>query len=127
MVGLTQNRVSWRQLTMQEPARQSALGRQQAPPKPPDSVSANVSERGPRERLLDAINELCAMSGYRGVSIAEVCSQAGVSTATFYEHFDAKEDCLLASYRAIAEGLIEPMRPGPPDDGNPSRVTRAVI
>jgi AcrR family transcriptional regulator len=53
-----------------------------------------------RQRLVGAMIDLCAQVGYQNVSVAEVSSQAGVSSATFYEQFDGKEDCLLAAFRA---------------------------
>jgi AcrR family transcriptional regulator len=36
--------------------------------------------------------------GYRQTTIAHICARAGVSRATFYEHFADKEDCFLAAY-----------------------------
>lgn len=59
-----------------------------------------------RERLIEAMTALCAQVGYRSVSIAQVSSRAGVSSATFYEQFDSKEACLLAAYQAAAERLL---------------------
>jgi AcrR family transcriptional regulator len=44
--------------------------------------------------------DLCARVGYQHVSVADVSSRAGVSSATFYEQFEDKEDCLVASFRA---------------------------
>ena len=50
--------------------------------------------------------ELCARVGYQDVSVAQVSSQAGVSSATFYEQFDGKEDCLLAAFSAARERVF---------------------
>jgi AcrR family transcriptional regulator len=58
--------------------------------------------------------ELCAAQGYRAVSIAQVSSGAGVSSATFYEQFDSKEDCLLAAYHVAAERVFGQMHPVEP-------------
>ena len=55
--------------------------------------------------------ELSAQGGYQTVSVAQVSSHAGVSSATFYELFDGKEDCLLAAYGAAADRLFAHMRP----------------
>jgi AcrR family transcriptional regulator len=55
---------------------------------------------------MDAIIELTAREGYQGVSVAEVSARARVSSATFYELFGGKEDCLLAAYRSIADRLL---------------------
>ncbi len=55
--------------------------------------------------------ELSARAGYQAVSIAQVSSRAGVSSATFYEQFEGKEDCLVAAYRAVAERMLGQMEP----------------
>jgi AcrR family transcriptional regulator len=60
--------------------------------------------------------ELAARTGYQRVTIAQVSSRARVSSATFYEQFEDKEDCLLAAYRAAAERVLGQMQlPGGPD------------
>jgi AcrR family transcriptional regulator len=43
-----------------------------------------------------------ARDGYGNASVARVIGQAGVSRATFYEHFTGKEECFLAAYREVA-------------------------
>jgi len=63
-----------------------------------------------RQRLVQAMIELSAKSGYQEVSIAELCAGAGVSTVTFYEEFQDKEEALLSAYRVCAEGVFGPMR-----------------
>jgi AcrR family transcriptional regulator len=50
-----------------------------------------------RERLLTAIARSCAEKGYGATTIADVCTAAGVSRATFYELFKDKEDCFHAA------------------------------
>ena len=50
---------------------------------------------------------LASRHGYSNVSIAQISSHAGVSSATFYEQFADKEDCLLAAYRKAAARLLE--------------------
>ena len=59
-----------------------------------------------RERLIDAVIHLSAKVGSQAVSVAQISSQAGVSSATFYEQFENKEECLLAAYRAAAQRLL---------------------
>jgi AcrR family transcriptional regulator len=59
-----------------------------------------------RERLVEAMIELCAKSGYQAVSIAQVSSQAGVSSATFYDQFEDKEDLLLAAYEVARKRIL---------------------
>jgi AcrR family transcriptional regulator len=59
-----------------------------------------------RERLIDAMIELCAQGGYHKVSITELCSFAGVSPVTFNEQFQSKEDCLVAAHRHCCERIF---------------------
>ena len=68
------------------------------------------ARRSQRQRLVDAMIEMSATRGYHAVTITELCSYAGVSPATYYEQFSAKDDCFLAAYRACAEGVFAPMR-----------------
>ena len=73
-----------------------------------------VSRRAPqrasqRERLIDAIVELAGRQGYQSLSIAQISSRAGVSSATFYEQFADREECLLAAYRDVTERTLARM------------------
>ena len=74
-------------------------------------VSANSIRPGQRERLLASMVALASRQGYPAVSIAEISTHAGVSSATFYEQFADKEDCLLAAYQQAAAGVLERMPP----------------
>jgi AcrR family transcriptional regulator len=70
--------------------------------------------------------ELSAKHGYHSVTITELCSFAGVSPATYYEQFSAKEDCFLAAYRACAEGVFLPMRVASGEGGWHDAARRAL-
>lgn len=56
-----------------------------------------------RERILAAVVELVAESGYRNVSVAMIVKRARTGRLKFYELFDSKEDCFLAAYDAGLE------------------------
>lgn len=58
-----------------------------------------------RERLIAALVEVVAERGYPTVTIADVTAAAQVSRRTFYEHFESKEDCFLATFDAVDERL----------------------
>jgi AcrR family transcriptional regulator len=60
-----------------------------------------------RERLVEAMIELCADSGYEATSVAQLSAHAGVSSETFYEQFASKEDCLVAAYQMAAQRLLD--------------------
>jgi AcrR family transcriptional regulator len=55
-----------------------------------------------RERILDAAEHLIAAKGVAGTSIEALVKQGGVSSVTFYELFEGKEECFVAAFdRAI--------------------------
>jgi AcrR family transcriptional regulator len=57
-----------------------------------------------RERLLDATEALIAEKGATGTTIEAIVKGAGVSSATFYEHFRDKDECFVAAFdRAVEE------------------------
>ncbi len=66
---------------------------------------------------MGAMIELSAQTGFQSVMVAQVAAHAGVSTATFYELFEDKEDCLLAAYRDVAENVFDQMRSMAGDSG----------
>src|SRR3954451_20197141 len=61
---------------------------------PPLEVRLEVQ----RERLLEAAAEVFAERGYAEASAEAISRAAGMSKATFYEHFANKEDAILALF-----------------------------
>lgn len=64
-----------------------------------------------RTRLMAALAELMAERGYAAVRLAELVARAGVSKATFYEHFADKEQCMLSAYEQYLQVLIGAISP----------------
>lgn len=97
-------------------------------PHGPHELSREQVADSQRTRLMMALTELMALDGYHGVRLAELVSRAGVSKATFYEHFEGKEQCMLAAYGRYAETLIAAIVP-PPDEAAPQLIdfVRGVI
>jgi AcrR family transcriptional regulator len=61
-----------------------------------------------RERILDAAERLIAERGCAGASIEAIVKAAGVSSVTFYEFFEGKEECFVAAFdRAVEAGTEE--------------------
>src|SRR5262249_13332240 len=48
-----------------------------------------------------------ARLGYSETTVADIHTEAGVSRKTFYEHFENKEDVLLAAYDEVSTRLLE--------------------
>ena len=103
-----------------------AASQRTRPSKSRDTVSAKRPKRTQRERLVVAMIELAARRGYLNVSIAQVSARAGVSSATFYEQFEGKEDCLLAAYRAARARMYRQMLPVP-EEGDWSDAARSML
>jgi AcrR family transcriptional regulator len=51
----------------------------------------------PPERILRALAAVVADNGYPDTTVAEIVERAGTSQRTFYEHFDNKEDAIVAA------------------------------
>jgi AcrR family transcriptional regulator len=76
---------------------------------PPGShgIPADVVARNQRERLIAAMAEVCAETGYAGASATAVAKAAGVSTVTFYKQFADKRECMLAAHRQLLGRLLQ--------------------
>jgi len=51
-----------------------------------------------RARVIGATFDVAAQRGAGSVTVAHVVERSGVSRRTFYEHFEDREDCLLAAF-----------------------------
>ena len=58
------------------------------------------------EAIVHAANEQLHLTGYDGLSTAEVAKQANVSVGTLYQFFDNKDDLM----EAIAEAHIDDLQ-----------------
>ncbi len=95
---------------MSTPARKSRAPRRERAARRSAGAGRQRPRASQRERLIDAIVELAGQQGYQGLSIAQISARAGVSSATFYEQFADREDCLLAAYRDASERTLERMQ-----------------
>jgi AcrR family transcriptional regulator len=64
-----------------------------------------------RDRLFEAAAFVFATTGYADASAESISRAAGMSKATFYEHFANKEECILAlfdqAYTVVLERIVE--------------------
>lgn len=74
----------------------------------PDPIHEREHEH--RTRLLQAMAAVSADKGLALTTIADIVREAGVSKRTFYEHFDSKEACFLALYRAASGSALRTLR-----------------
>lgn len=68
---------------------------------PPDSQRSR-RELSQRERIVRAVAVVAAERGYDALTIPAISSAAGVSNATFYEHFESKDEAFIAAFDALS-------------------------
>src|SRR3954471_4183108 len=72
-----------------------------------------------RRRLFDAAAIVFSRVGYADASAEAISREAGMSKATFYEHFANKEECLVALFqyasKAVLGVLVDAARRAGPD------------
>jgi AcrR family transcriptional regulator len=62
-----------------------------------------------RQRLYEASARTFARLGYAEASAEAIAREAGMSKATFYEHFANKEECIIALFDRAAEVVLAAM------------------
>ena len=65
--------------------------------------------RPPRERILEAMLVASGELGYDQVAVRHVIERAETSRATFYKHFEDREDCFAQAYGGACEWLYRRM------------------
>jgi AcrR family transcriptional regulator len=59
------------------------------------------------QRLFEATLAVMQRNGYADVAVADILAEAGMSTRSFYRHFESKDQLLCALYRHEAEQVGE--------------------
>jgi AcrR family transcriptional regulator len=78
-----------------------------APTERPEGLSPAGLDQHRRARLESAMVEAVARNGYAETTVTELVKLAGVSKTTFYNHFEDKQECFLATFDDIMEALAE--------------------
>lgn len=71
------------------------------------TLPADLVKAVQRERLLAAMVGTVTEIGYNSLTVQNVLTRAGISRPTFYEQFEDKEDCFLASFDASSARMKE--------------------
>jgi len=87
-----------------EPAEAEAVPTLRLPPGR-HGIPADLVRAHQRLRLLEAAASAVAEQGYGRITAARVTELAGVSSRTFYQHFEDLWACLLAAYETEASRL----------------------
>ena len=82
------------------------------------SLSPSFLVHSQRERILDAVAQLSAESGYANMTVNAIADRAAVSLQAFYEQFADKEDAFLVAYEighSKSLALVERAHDAAPD------------
>jgi len=82
-----------------------------------------------RARLFAAASAVFARAGFADATAEAIAREAGMSKATFYEHFRNKEECLLALFDAAMDVVVEGIAQAAQEHGGesaPGRVGASV-
>ena len=82
---------------------------------------------GERAQLLTAARQVLDRSGWWGFKVESVLKQAGVSTRSFYRHFQKKSDLLLALLELELGGAAIHLRRVTATDAGPADRVRAFV
>jgi AcrR family transcriptional regulator len=74
-------------------------------------VYRSPTNRGVEHRLHDAVTQLSAEDGYGSLTVKRLLAVAGVSRASFYQHFLNVDDCFQSAYRLHVEALVSELTP----------------
>jgi AcrR family transcriptional regulator len=75
-------------------------------PRGPQALPREEVRAHQRERLVEAMVGAVNEKGVVATTISDLVARAGISRRTFYEHFQNKEECLLAAYDAFVEAEV---------------------
>jgi AcrR family transcriptional regulator len=78
------------------------------------ATSAPARSADPRRGILEALMRTVALRGYDRTTIDRVLCGAEVSAPVFDEHFEDKQDCLLAALDELIGEINAPSRRGQP-------------
>ncbi|BBX18652.1 TetR family transcriptional regulator [Mycolicibacterium duvalii] len=66
-----------------------------------EQVAANQ-----QQRLFKALTAVMGNKGYHSTTVDDLIKEAGVSKATFYQHFTSKQDCFMSAYARMQQHVI---------------------
>jgi len=86
------------------------MGERPTAPRGRHAPPLHVRQDRQRQRLFEAAAAVFARCGYADATAEGIAREAGMSKATFYEHFDNKGDCICALFDAAADAMMAALR-----------------
>jgi AcrR family transcriptional regulator len=106
------------------------MSRQAAADAEIDTPPQNRRKATQRERLLAGMIATANREGYRGANVSNVIGEAGVSRPTFYDYFEDRDACFVATVIDVHKRLHGEVRDsvaqGPPEHALTASVTAMV-
>ena len=82
------------------------MGDQDTAPRGRHAPPLEVRQDRQRARLFAAASAVFARNGFADATAEAIAREAGMSKATFYEHFGNKEECILALFDAATDVVV---------------------
>jgi AcrR family transcriptional regulator len=82
------------------------MGEQETAPRGRHAPPLEVRQDRQRARLFAAASAVFARNGFADATAEAIAREAGMSKATFYEHFGNKEECILALFDAAIDVVV---------------------
>jgi AcrR family transcriptional regulator len=79
-----------------------------------------------RRRMFEALGAVMAEKGYVNTTVADILKRAKVSRETFYQQFDSKQACFMASFERHRSRLIQSVM-STPFSGTPGERFDALL
>jgi AcrR family transcriptional regulator len=96
------------------------MAEQETAPRGRHAPPLEVRQDRQRARLYAAASAVFARAGFADATAEAIAREAGMSKATFYEHFGNKEECLLALFDAAIDVVVEGITQAAKDHGGES-------
>jgi AcrR family transcriptional regulator len=93
------------------------MAEQETAPRGRHAPPLEVRQDRQRARLFAAASAVFARNGFADATAEAIAREAGMSKATFYEHFGNKEECILALFDAAIDAVIEGITEAARDHG----------
>lgn len=81
----------------------------QTPGKAPPKTPSRIQQRN-RSRILDAALEVFSRHGYRGATLDQIASEAGLSKPNILYYFGGKEDIHVTLLSRLMETWLDPLK-----------------
>ena len=112
-------------MTFLHRARPSQLGERL--PRGQHELSRDYVADHQRARILEATTFVVAEGGYEAMTVGAIVKYARVSRRTFYEHFESREHCFLATLGAGTQCMGDAVRSAYQGDGEWADRTAAAL